>query len=148
MAKILLDAGASARARAELDVTPLEMAAEFGHAEVAEVLLAHGADVNAKNEYEYGLTPLMAAVVKNVETVKVLLDAKADVNVKGGDCPKTALQIAVQPLRPQHEIVKLLLARGADPNAKDCFDNTAMYFAWQKKTKELLAQYGGVESSS
>src|SRR5437899_1059282 len=63
--------------------TPLHLAAQNGHKDVAEVLLGNHADVNAKND---GTTPLhLAAHEGYKDVVEVLLAHHADVNIKTDD---------------------------------------------------------------
>src|SRR4051812_30243580 len=45
--------------------TPLHLAAFFGHAKIAELLLAHRADVGARSRNPNGNTPLHAALAGN-----------------------------------------------------------------------------------
>ena len=75
-------------------------------------MLEAGADVNVKNEA--GATPLMRAVY-HVDTAALLLDRGANVSAKSDD-GRTSLLIAAG-LPDGAAIVKLLLDRGADPNA-------------------------------
>src|ERR1035438_7582111 len=68
-------------------MTPLHWAAARGHKDVAELLLANGADVNAKNTgttgLNTGLTPLhYAAGSGHKDVAELLLANKADVNAK------------------------------------------------------------------
>mgnify|MGYP000480537135 FL=1 len=64
--------------------TPLHYAAIRGHKEIAELLIAKGADVNAKNSV--GQTPLQfAAGYGHKEIAELLIDNGADVNVKDDD---------------------------------------------------------------
>jgi len=61
--------------------TPLHWAAHHGHKEIAELLIANGADVNAKNEG--GFTPLHSAASLGYKEIIELLIAKgADVNAE------------------------------------------------------------------
>ena len=61
--------------------TPLHLAAAAGHKAVAELLLANGANVSAKNNNDQ--TPLFSAISsKNLEMAKFLIANKADVNAK------------------------------------------------------------------
>jgi len=61
-----------------LEGTPLGNAAEKGHKEIAELLIAKGADVNAKND---GRTPLHWAAEKgHKETAELLIAEGAEVN--------------------------------------------------------------------
>ena len=68
--------------------TPLHWAARFGQSQVAELLIAEGADVNAKNVV--GQTPLhWAAMAGHKEIIELLIAAGAEVNAKTkrGDTP-------------------------------------------------------------
>lgn len=51
--EVLLRAGISKDARTKVERTPLHMAAYEGHSEVVELLLKHGAEVNAKDMVSY-----------------------------------------------------------------------------------------------
>jgi ankyrin repeat protein len=65
--------------------TPLHMAAMFGHKDVAELLLANKADVNAITKI-YRMTPLhMAAAGGYKNIVELLLANKANVDVEDKD---------------------------------------------------------------
>ena len=82
-----LAAGTKADTKRKDGYTPLHGAAQFGHKEVAELLIAKGADVNAAVD---GITPLHFAVARGHKEVAELLIAKgADVNAKndGGETP-------------------------------------------------------------
>jgi len=62
-------------------ITPLHWAAWRGRKEIAELLIAKGADVNVKNKD--GGTPLHNAAWKgHVEIAKLLIVKNADVNAK------------------------------------------------------------------
>jgi Protein of unknown function (DUF1566)/Ankyrin repeats (3 copies) len=64
--------------------TPLEIAAFSGHKDVAEFLLSHKADVNAKAKN--GATALHLAAAKgNKDIVELLLSSNADVNALDND---------------------------------------------------------------
>lgn len=76
-----------------VDATPLHVAAEYGHLAVAEVLIAHGADVNARAGVDAdglnGQTPLFHTVNSNANrsapVMKLLLahGARTDVHLAG-----------------------------------------------------------------
>jgi ankyrin repeat protein len=85
-------------------------------AEVASMLLQAGADPNAAdpNQSSSRSTPLHYAVsAGNVQTVKTLLAAHADINARDG-AAKTPLYMAA--FGGRVEVVRVLLAAGADPN--------------------------------
>ncbi len=53
-----IDTGTDLNARDNRGITPLMWAANWGHEEIVELLIAAGADVNAKEESDRGLTAL------------------------------------------------------------------------------------------
>jgi ankyrin repeat protein len=72
--------------------TPLTIAAEHGHLEIAKLLLKSGAHVDARNAH--GNTALMYTAEYNYpKLAEVLLSAGADLTLKDND-GETALQIA------------------------------------------------------
>lgn len=106
-------------------VTPLHYAASGGHIDVAKILIAHGADVNAEDEA--GFRPVRGASKFGHEQVVELLVANgAEVNVHdfNGDTP---LHYAVH--NGHTSIVKLLLAEGADVNARNNSGETPLHEA-------------------
>ena len=64
----------------------LQEVAEMGYKEIAELLIANGADVNAKDSNE-AWTPLHnAAIGGHKEIAELLIAEGADVNGKMGSC--------------------------------------------------------------
>ena len=89
-------------------MTPLHYASDEGHTKVVELLIANGADVNAKNDN--GWTPLhLAAYWGGKEIVELLIAAGADVNAKN-DNGNTPLDWAI--LRKHTETADLLRKHG------------------------------------
>ena len=104
--KALLDAGADVNlpSRESMKVTPLASAAAAKQTELARVLIAHGANVNARGAT--GHVPLHEAAANGtVELVKLLIDSGAAVNAKTDD-GKTPLDFAIEYKRD--EVVDLL----------------------------------------
>ena len=133
--KLLLDQGAVVDARDALQTTALIQAA---NGVIAQLLVAKGANVNAKNMG--GFTPLMTATsLGDMEWVKMLLAKKADVNAvsgtKFGDVKNgsialgsfTPLLLAVAYGTP--ELIEFLIDAGADVNAKDVRGMTPLVLA-------------------
>ena len=98
--------------------TPLHWAAWWGYKDVAELLLANGADVNAKNTA--GDTPLNVAVSAAASDYSWQTEGYTDV-------------------------AELLLANGADVNAENNHGWTPLYRAAGRKSAiaEFLRQHGG-----
>jgi uncharacterized protein len=115
-------------------LTPLVFAAREGDIETARALLEAGADVDQQTTY--GWTPLLTAVNnRNYRLAALLIEHGADVNlsnaggwtplylatdnrnIEGGDYPVPS------PDMDHLEFIRLLLAKGADPNAR-AKDNT------------------------
>ena len=105
--------------------TPLQVAAGYGHRDVAELLLASQADVNAKNPF--GQTPLhWAAVGGHKDVAALLLANEADVNAKDkkGDTP---LHGAAS--RGHKDVMEVLLANKAEVNANAKDGSTPLHWA-------------------
>ncbi len=115
---LLLRYGAKVKARdPERDGDPLFMAVFMNHIEAVRLLLAHGADPNVRDNE--GDSPLRCCLEKEyLEMARLLLLCGANKTihevVAGG---MTALGLAVHWLNV--EMVRLLLAHGADPHVED-----------------------------
>jgi ankyrin repeat protein len=114
--------------------TSLHWAAYKGHKKVAELLLAHKADVNVKDNN--GNTPLHeAAHYGHKDVAELLLSHNADVNARNsdGDVP---LLIACR--WGYNDVVEFLLASKAEVNAKNINGQTPLYVAAQFGRKEMM----------
>lgn len=103
--------------------TPLHLAAFFGHEAVAQVLLAHGAEVSIPARNAMRVQPLhSAAAGDHLAICRELIARGADVNARqeGGFTP---LMSAAQ--NGSVELIQLLLAHGADPRATTAAGKTA-----------------------
>jgi putative CocE/NonD family hydrolase len=94
VAELLLVKGAKIDERdGEYNFTPLHYAARFGSTKVVEVLIAHGADIKAKDKWGY--QPIHWAAYHDRPEIIELLTAKgADVNAKTS-LGQTPLQLAI-----------------------------------------------------
>jgi len=116
----LLKSGANAKSADGGGNTALMSAASKGNTAIVKALLAAGADANAKmsSDFNLGQTALMYATWfgDNHETVRALIDAKADLEAKDKD-GRTALWFAAD--KGQTQCVRLLIAAGAEVDARD-----------------------------
>ena len=111
---------------AELD-RALFLAVEHMHPDIMRLLLSHGADVNARDEF--GQTPLHLALDIEVEHSKYLYD------VEGIDVPPTA------------EISGILLEHGADVDARTERGETPLQWALESNHEagvKVLQEYGAL----
>jgi uncharacterized protein len=115
MTKALLAAGAAVNVANHYGVTPLLQASRNGDAELIRALLDAGADPT--RWHAEGETPLMAASrTGRLDAVRLLLSHGSFVNAADPFQEETALMWASA--EGYGEIVKALLAAGADPNLK------------------------------
>ncbi|KAH8705961.1 ankyrin repeat-containing domain protein [Talaromyces proteolyticus] len=151
LVRLLLSKGVSVdyrRPDPDFSDTPLQLAARLNHPEITELLLQHGADVNAAPATSYGLTAIQAAAGNNsFKILWMLLDKNADLNApaghKGG---RTALQAAIM---NRHLLMAgYLYAAGADINAppaaeEDGFTTMeAAIFSENRSILEFLVRNG------
>jgi ankyrin repeat protein len=117
----LLSGPGAVNVRDDRGITPLMYSAVAGSTEVMRLLIDKGADVNATNAF--GSTALMWSV-SDLSKTRLLLDAGANVNT-ASKAGRTALLIAAMSDRSA-EIVRLLIAKGADVKAKDAGNFTTL----------------------
>jgi uncharacterized protein len=122
----------------------LQLATTFGLVDIMKLLLERGASVDIRTSI--GLTPLFFAVQSGlVDAARILLEHKADVSARSnkGTMPlHTAVRAAsyTTPIENKNATVSLLLAFGADANARETGDNnTALMDAVKfKEDPELV----------
>lgn len=117
--------------------TPLHYAAALPTPEIAALLIAHGADVNAEDSF--GTTPLLAAVSRGqLETLRLLIAHGANVRAAELDSGKNALMRGVY----RTEIASVLLDHGLNVNARDRSGRTALMHCQNPKIAALLIARG------
>ena len=126
--------------------TALHLAAWAGHADAVEVLLGHGAGVNARAYNQF--TPLHLA--KDPKVVRVLLDNGADVTLRDSARVNTALQeaafrvsLGVPDASDWQVKVRALLSAGSFYDIL-----SAIYLGDTKRVSELLDADPGLASRS
>lgn len=119
VAKTLLDAGADINATCDCKesdraYTPLMLATIYEYHDLFQLLLAKGADVNKRNDYD-GRTVLMFAAYRDEATIRAVLGRSPRLNDRDND-GETALAIAQESLKEGHSsrgVVRALREAGA-----------------------------------
>lgn len=140
MVRWLLAQGASAQ-RKPGTTGPLHNAAYGGHKAIAEILLAHGAPADEKDER--GGTPLSSAAFAGSTDIAELL-------IRHGAKVNDASRTGVTPLMraaDSHAVgtVKLLLERGADVNARDNDQDTALTYAIRRRLSGIAEERAEIQ---
>ena len=99
-------------------------AAQFGCAQVAELLLTYGADVNLRNFS--GLTALHFADPKNLDMFEVLIGHGADLHACDDFGNSVLLRVSGFPMEEKERTVQLLLGLGADVRSRNNAGETAL----------------------
>lgn len=126
VAGLLIAKGADVNAIGRNGWTPLHNAARQGHRDVVELLLSKGSDINAKDKQ--GRTPLWwANRIGHKEIVELLMAKGATISlhtvVSSGDL----------------DMLRRLIAKGADVNAKDRYGLTPLHVAASRQDKKIVA---------
>jgi ankyrin repeat protein len=125
---------------ADVNGGPLYVAAGNNNIDMAKFLLAHGADVGEKGGW-----PLMAAIGIGdyVDMAKFLVENGADTNMQfpNGDYP-----LLTAAFRGNAKCIDFLLSKGADPNITNKQGNTALEYTAQSDyyaaAAEALLKHG------
>lgn len=116
--------------------SPLTIAASFGHANVIKKLVEHGADMTAHTSI--GWSPVMAACTYgSLGAVKLLIGVYGASMECRNPTGWSALRSACTYGHP--EIVKYLLARGADVTVRNTMDRTCLHEAADEGHTEIVA---------
>ncbi len=112
-------------AKDEYGRTPLHNAAIQGRKDLAEELIAKGADIKSRDNGGY--TPLHgAAGFGQKDVAEILIARGADINAKSSDGDTPLYTAAAW---GQNEVVALLIAKGADLNVRNKTGKTALQAA-------------------
>ncbi|KXH50032.1 hypothetical protein CSIM01_07290 [Colletotrichum simmondsii] len=116
--------------------TALVRAAETGNIGTARIILETGISIDAKDQRDF--TPLFAAVRRaQRSSIEFLLDSGADINGWCGQHGAKPIHEAVGDA--PEAIVRLLVQRGCDLEARDAFGRTPIHTAskWSGKTENV-----------
>jgi uncharacterized protein len=117
--------------------TPLHLAAFFGHTKIAEMLLAHDANVAARSHNTNGNTPLHSALAGNHKIVAGLLIGQgADVNAADAEGWRP-LHMAAH--NNNVDAMKALISQGADVTVQNGSGSTPLSLAQERNHREAAA---------
>lgn len=123
-------------ARNENNWTALEGAVTKGHSLIVRWLLSEGASVDCK--MSNGMTALhLAAHYQFLSIVRTLIDAKADLSVKGDQYGRAALHFAAE--AGSTAVVSLLIEKGSLVDIKTNTDWTPLHFAAGKGRSDVVS---------
>jgi hypothetical protein len=156
MVQFFLDQGVNVNAVDSTDKaghTALMAAAAQSNTAIVKALIQKGADVNmattdasvVKNgplAFKGRTALMMAAPYGSTEMIRLFLDAHADVNVRD-IAGMTPLMFAVASENQDPEVVKMLLAAGADPKVQSTTGETALDWARKYGNPAVLKLLGG-----
>uniref|UniRef100_A0A665VV24 Ankyrin 1, erythrocytic a n=1 Tax=Echeneis naucrates TaxID=173247 RepID=A0A665VV24_ECHNA len=133
------------------ELTPLHCAARNGHSRIIEILLDHGAPIQAKTKvnhvlkriyllffffFQNGLSPIhMAAQGDHMDCVKQLLQYNAEIDDITLD-HLTPLHVAAH--CGHHRMAKVLLDKGAKPNSRALNGFTPLHIACKKNHMRVM----------
>ena len=153
--RLLIERGAGVNVADKAGFTPLMGAVGRNDIERVRLLLSKGADPNAANVFAgkvkhgnialTGMTPLIFASARgSVDVVNAVLAAGGKVDARD-DRKMTALMMAVASENQDPNVIRALLAAGADPNAADMYGSTVLDWARRAgypSTASLLTSAG------
>lgn len=132
--KQLLAEGAEVDALDPQGWTALRWAAQEGHVDVVQLLLAHGADINGKSD---GGVPLIEAMERrHSDVAAVLIMNGAKLNVASDRYAKTLLEMAASSGR--RDLAELLISKGAAAETDRGPISQAMISAAEAGRKDMV----------
>ena len=129
-----------------VDGDTLNHAACDGAHDALNVLLRYGTDLNmtAGTEHHGGYTPFGCTLtMRSVQGARWFLDQGIDPDFVGGKSGESSLHVAVRS-GAGPPLLKLLVDRGADPNARDAAGMTPLAAARAKSQKSAIEFLMGI----
>jgi ankyrin repeat protein len=135
LTRVFIALGADPKDTGQEGMSALHFAGYLGADQVIPLLIEKGAPINSLDEQ--GRTPLhLAAYSGQTSAVSVLMDHKADPEVKDKENEMTALHYAVT--QKHGNTVKVLLEKGANPNPEEKNTYTPLFIAKQEGLDDIV----------
>ncbi len=142
----LIAKGADVNVRAYGGLTPLHQTAPTGNLKVAKLLIDHGADLNSRSNNGTILHTLINRERPDVEMAKLLLENGA--KLQEFSFGNTELHLVA--MKGFADLVPILVKHGADVNAVNEYNHTALYYAAKhghRKAADALIAAGANKSA-
>ena len=134
--RLLLLNGADVNARARgSEATPIWSAVRFDRVESVRALLQAGADANVRDHVEMTPLGLVRGTANGVRILRALLSADADPNMRSDGFPPMYYALIKGESDFTVQIVRLLLAAGANPNATTEDGGLTLFLALDSRNK-------------
>jgi uncharacterized protein len=118
----------------------------WGHLDVAKLLIESGADINVNSKNQLNATPLQGAVASNqIDLARLYISHGANVNCRSEEGGSPLHEAAGNGFL---DFAQLLIENGANVNQKDDNGKTPLAIALQYKKADVakfLREHGGVE---
>ena len=120
--------------------SPLELAVQNGNAEIVEILLANGVDVNSGDSNFAGHALNYALLSQKPDIARRLIEAGADLKRVSPVGKVPPLVLSAYSETGDTSVTKLLLARGADLQAASLSGETVLTWARRRGFPAVIAQ--------
>jgi len=134
--KSLIAEGADVNKKAERGYTSLHCAVKAGYKDVAQLIIANGADINTRTGSR-GWTPLHIAVMQsNKDMAEWLISKGADLNAANQNNELTPLLITG--MSGKTDLAELLISKGANVSTCDNYFKTPLHYAARNGHGEVV----------
>ncbi len=115
-----------------------------GRNDIVKLLLANGADANVEGSNENDSLGRTSALIEAIninrkDIAQLLLDNGADINMQSTVMRSTPLMLAAS--RENEVMIKLFLAKGANPNLRNIHGQTALDYAKSERHRAIIQPF-------
>lgn len=136
IAEYLLEKGAYIDAKGEFGVTPLMTATFHYHYDIMDMLVKHGANLEENIGFPYYTILAWCASKEHYDALEYFINCGANIDIKDSISGDTPFMTAIK--EGKIHLMKYLLEKGADINAKNDYGDTALLRAVDEDNLEAL----------